>query len=866
MRRLSIFLISLIFVLTTFAESDRGIGVSGKLNRIALVIGNSNYQSAPLKNPANDANDMALVLKQKGFTVTKLTNATQRQMEKEIGRFGKSLRDGGVGLFFYAGHGMQVNGTNYLIPIGANIEAEEDIKYESVDANRILAKMEAAGNDLNMVFLDACRNNPFARSFRSSNKGLAQMDAPKGSFVSFATAPGSVAADGAGRNGLFTGQLIKHMQTPELPLTRMMMEVRKGVLRESEDKQTPWDVSSLTGEFYFSVSDGSVVGKTPMPKLSTIDEEDAIWKIIEKSEYAEDFQDYLGTYPNGRFATAARIKIRQLKREQKDSRETIRQKPTNVGAKSTSDVKSEKIRKRLYTLNHSEKIDYSESQLFIGGGKESCFLIIEDKTRHEKNLIFCDGERSKPFDNIYFIHMSNDSKKWAALAVKNRLYYLIFNDKTVFGPYKGAYDVKFTLESRYFIARKETKKSYFITGNMGELGPFDRIRAYYSKDGSVGALTVIENGQYYVIIHNIRNYQKLGPFEQVIDFKFLSNDKWFFLIKKGYKRITVFNDGNEVENVILASLQPAQKSTPETLQYMNLVGNEIFLNSNKSGKVSTEKIYEIRHNEIIDYTESGLISSVSSPFWYLAVKRRAREYYYIIDGVEYGPTQYLSKGSFVKGTRSEGHQWRLSLINNKERYIKFDNGRILGPVKGFLSDPKKDKWCYLKQRNDGNYIIFNDNRELGPFKNNGLYGSTLYNGIEILKVDRNGNEKYLLFYGKEFGPFDRIYQTLYSSRDSFQRTGKTAFKVRQNKSWFLLFNDGKKFGAFSKIGNVAYSEISDGWLAYIEKDGVRYILFHNGRLDRNAFSAKFKKYGSNEYLYWMTLENESIFLNGKPMQ
>jgi hypothetical protein len=244
---------------STVVFAERGIDVTSKSNRIALVIGNANYQSAPLKNPVNDANDMVSVLKQKGFTVTLLTDATQRQMEKAIGAFGKQLRSGGVGLFFYAGHGMQVNGVNYLIPIGANIEAESDIKYESVNANRVLSKMEEGGNDLNMVFLDACRNNPFTRSFRSSNKGLAQMDAPKGSFVSFATAPGSIAADGTGRNGLFTGQLIQQMQVPELPLTKMMMEVRKDVLRESQNKQTPWDVSSLTGDFYFT--QGSEINK-----------------------------------------------------------------------------------------------------------------------------------------------------------------------------------------------------------------------------------------------------------------------------------------------------------------------------------------------------------------------------------------------------------------------------------------------------------------------------------------------------------------------------------------------------------------------------------------------------------------------------
>ena len=203
--------------------------------RIALVFGNGAYKNNPLKNPVNDADDMAAVLKQKGFEVTLLTNATRRQMEKAISGFGKKLRDNGVGLIFLCRHGMQVNGVNYLIPIGAEIKTEADVEFEAVNANRVLANMEAAGNAINMVFLDACRNNPFARSFRSSRSGLAQMDAPKGSFVAFATSPGSVASDGNGRNGLFTGQLIKQIHSSHLPLSQMMMDVRKGVLKESQD-------------------------------------------------------------------------------------------------------------------------------------------------------------------------------------------------------------------------------------------------------------------------------------------------------------------------------------------------------------------------------------------------------------------------------------------------------------------------------------------------------------------------------------------------------------------------------------------------------------------------------------------------------
>jgi len=154
------------------------ISLSAKNQKTALVIGNGAYSSSPLRNPVNDASDMASALKKLGFKVLFKTNANQRTMKKSIRTFGKELRNGGVGLFYYAGHAMQVHGTNYLIPIGAKIESESDVEYEAIDAGRVLGKMEDAGNGLNIIILDACRDNPFARSFRTSEKGLARMDAP----------------------------------------------------------------------------------------------------------------------------------------------------------------------------------------------------------------------------------------------------------------------------------------------------------------------------------------------------------------------------------------------------------------------------------------------------------------------------------------------------------------------------------------------------------------------------------------------------------------------------------------------------------------------------------------------------------------
>ena len=247
-------LVALLYVFPLLA-TERGVkrvSPYDTAKRHALVIGNSNYEKAGrLRNPVNDANAMSRTLKRFGFKVTTLRNANLRDMERAISSFGKRLRGGGVGLFFYAGHGMQVDGENYLIPVDANPESESDLRYEAVQLGRMLNRMADAQNGMNIVILDACRNNPFARSFRSSERGLAQVSAPTGTFISYATGPGKVASDGKGRYGLYTEKLIARMTTPGLSLERVFKRVRADVQQESNGKQVPWDSSSLIGYFYF---------------------------------------------------------------------------------------------------------------------------------------------------------------------------------------------------------------------------------------------------------------------------------------------------------------------------------------------------------------------------------------------------------------------------------------------------------------------------------------------------------------------------------------------------------------------------------------------------------------------------------------
>lgn len=226
--------------------------------RTALIIGNSEYEIGGLKNPANDAQDMGATLAKLGFDVTLKLNASQEQMEQAIGEFGRKLYQGGIGLFYYAGHGVQVDGENYLIPVKAKMESESDVRYKAVNIGQVLGKMGEARNGFNIVILDACRDNPFAKSFRSATRGLAVVNSAsvKGTLVAYATSPGHVASDGDGRNGLYTKHLLQQLAAPAVPVEQVFKRVLQGVERDTDGKQSPWTSSSFSGEFYFNPGHG----------------------------------------------------------------------------------------------------------------------------------------------------------------------------------------------------------------------------------------------------------------------------------------------------------------------------------------------------------------------------------------------------------------------------------------------------------------------------------------------------------------------------------------------------------------------------------------------------------------------------------
>ncbi|MBK8158572.1 MAG: caspase family protein [Rhodospirillaceae bacterium] len=287
--------------------------------RIALVIANAKYDGdlSPLGNPINDAKLIAKSLQAVGFDVIAVNDGSQKEMKRAIRDFGAALAKAGptaTGLFYFAGHGLQVEGVNYLVPVSAEIEKEADVDLESVAADTVLAQMEFSGAATSIVILDACRNNPLARSFRSATRGLARMDAPNGSFVAYSTAPGDVAADGDGKNSPFALALAAEMTKPGQAIEETFRNVRGQVMNATGKQQVPWDSSSMITPFYFaghqtSSSETKVTAvapaETPPPAASLPTPSAApLAKAVEVPEET----DFTSPLPDGTIVLSRKVK------------------------------------------------------------------------------------------------------------------------------------------------------------------------------------------------------------------------------------------------------------------------------------------------------------------------------------------------------------------------------------------------------------------------------------------------------------------------------------------------------------------------------------------------------------------------------
>ncbi|WP_172327958.1 caspase family protein [Mangrovicoccus sp. HB161399] len=279
--------------------------------RIALVIGNSGYAAVPsLENAGNDARLVAGALEATGFAVTLMEDATQAALKRAVAEFGQALRAGGadtVGLFYYAGHGVQSFGANYLLPVDAKLTDAADLDLVAIDAASVLRQMASARNRTNIVILDACRNNPFEAIRDLNDNGLAEMKAPTGTFLAYATAPGAVALDGTGANSPFSSALAAAMQTEGVPVEQMFKTVRNEVIAATGGLQTPWDTSSLTQDFAF----------LPARQLSPEEAAEAqVWESVRTTTDPLQVMLFLRSFPEGAKAAEARALLAKLLSEE----------------------------------------------------------------------------------------------------------------------------------------------------------------------------------------------------------------------------------------------------------------------------------------------------------------------------------------------------------------------------------------------------------------------------------------------------------------------------------------------------------------------------------------------------------------------
>jgi hypothetical protein len=286
--------------------------------RVALVIGNAAYTGAPaLANPVNDARAMSETLKSLGFSVLELRDGNKAQMAEAIERVRSSLRGKqGVGLFYYAGHGLQVDLRNYMVPVDARLSGAADVPKQTVDVGAVIDAFKAAGNRMNIVVLDACRDNPFGKDL-ASGKGLAPVDAPSGTFLAYATAPGNVAEDGDDKsgNGLYTQYLLQELKKPQSRIEDVFKRVRFGVRKASNGRQIPWESTSLEEDFQFN--DGRVVAaaKPTGPQLQAeFSQEKQDWDRIKDSRNPDDFYAFVQKYPSGVITESAHARLNQLTR------------------------------------------------------------------------------------------------------------------------------------------------------------------------------------------------------------------------------------------------------------------------------------------------------------------------------------------------------------------------------------------------------------------------------------------------------------------------------------------------------------------------------------------------------------------------
>lgn len=372
--------------------------------RDALVVGVGRYEQSPLVNPVNDAQSIAEQLRRFGFVVTLKLEPSKKELEDAFDAFGRVLTERrGVGLFFFAGHGVQLDWRNFLLPVDVKARTRFDVEAQGVNVSHLLGRLHGANNSMNVVILDACRNNPFGPLFDSEQKGLSQMDAPARTLIAYSTAPGHFADDGVGRNSLYTENLLREMQAPSLRIEEVLKRVRQSVRRASNGRQVPWESTSLEDDLYL------VPGRHPTPTDEQLDrtyEEDlAMWESVSGAADPEPIEEYLKRFPDGKFSELATFKLQRIqKRQGQPTLQVASSEPTPISAGT----------RRVGPYRVGDRFVYREVDSLTGTGKRRLVWVVTKVTDDEVNfnrgkrvtdllgnvLLSPDGRRRTPYQHL----------------------------------------------------------------------------------------------------------------------------------------------------------------------------------------------------------------------------------------------------------------------------------------------------------------------------------------------------------------------------------------------------------------------------------------------------------------------------------
>jgi hypothetical protein len=324
------------------------------ISRLALVIGNSAYHNSPLENPVNDARAMANLFGQAGFSVDSRHDVNRGDMLSAINSFGAAILQPEVKLavFYYAGHGAQHDWRNYLLPVDAKVTTADQLMQSCIDLKFLLDHMNKVKDKTFIIMLDACRNDPFGSDYRLEQKGLSQFDAPVGSLIAYATSPGNVASDGSGKNGLYTENLVRELSRRGTKIEDALKRVRLNVRLASNGAQIPWETTSLESDVF-------LFGETQKSLSNTeieiqIDAEITEWSRIESSRKTDDWIAYLSTFPNGRFAEIAQMRLNRLLAEKEKQTTTN---ASTIGISPANSVKSEPGATAVPVIRTEEEYD-----------------------------------------------------------------------------------------------------------------------------------------------------------------------------------------------------------------------------------------------------------------------------------------------------------------------------------------------------------------------------------------------------------------------------------------------------------------------------------------------------------------------------